>query len=98
MQKPTLGLFVETSAGYINLWAVVHIEAQADHDYVLFIFSGSESDGDEGIHPYEVSVPKEEGQEILTWLKETHLQEHGLPLYQTKAVIQQERAKKATTE
>jgi hypothetical protein len=98
MQKPTIGLFVETSVGYINLSAVVHIEAPADHDYMLFIFSGSESDGDEGIHPYEVSVPKAEGQEILIWLKEAHEREHMMPPYQTKAVIQQKRASQPTAE
>jgi hypothetical protein len=98
MQTQTIGLFVETSVGYINMSAVVHIEAPADHDYMLFIFSGSESDGDEGIHPYEVSVPKAEGQEILLWLKEIHEREHGMPPYQTKTAIQQKRASQPTAE
>jgi hypothetical protein len=97
-QVPVLGLFVETTAGYINMSAVVHIESLKSHDYMLFIFAGSESDGAEDIHPYEVSVPKEEGQEILSWLKEVHAREHGEPPYQTKAVIEQERPKKDTAE
>ena len=93
--KQNFPVFVETSVGYINLSAVVHIESQDTHDYMLFIFPGSESDGAEDIHPYEISVPKEEGQEILIWLKEIHEREHMHPPYQTKAVIQKRAQKPA---
>jgi hypothetical protein len=93
MQTRMLGLFVETSVGYINLSAVVHIHARDPRDprtHVRFVFAGSEG---ENINAYEVGVSMEEGQEIIQLLKQMHEHVHGHSIHQTKAAIEGKKGK-----